>query len=50
MTSHDGDSNLVHLFDFPLFEEVADLMKNNRGLTFMKNSRTRNCVFFVSQE
>lgn len=46
MTSHDGDSNLVHLFDFPLFEEVADLMKNNRGSTSMKDSRnTKLCVF-----
>lgn len=53
MTSRDGDSILVHLFDLPLFETVVDLMKNTTGgrSTFIKKKNRRDiksCAFFFS--
>lgn len=52
-TSYDSDSNLVHLFDFPLFVMLVDLVKkkkNNRGLTSKKSIIICVCVAFVPQE
>lgn len=49
MTSDDGDSNPVHLFDFLFFKRVAVLMKKQQGVNcYEKQLNTTLCPFCLT--